>query len=137
MGVRQTTEITHVKALLSLLFVSFGVAPMTLQRAALQAQCAPGQLAADSASLGVSPPKPDSLFIPPLPIPASVRGSQAIVRLVVDSTGRALRDSVAVCGIKDRGYARRLASQAAKVTFRPAVFEGRPAQGIAHLYYPF
>src|SRR5215475_8553429 len=49
-------------------------------------------------------PKPVRLFSPPRPIPSSVRGSRSTIRVVVDTLGHVMSDSVMVCGIADRRY---------------------------------
>src|SRR5215510_15003383 len=54
-------------------------------------------------------PKPVRLFSPPRPIPRSVRGTRSTIRVVVDTLGRVMPDSVMVCGIGDREYLGRVA----------------------------
>jgi hypothetical protein len=67
-----------------------------------------------------------TLFLPPLPPPRALFGRQAVIRLVVDSSGKALPDSTVVCGIADAKYARRVADAANRTPFTPAAPNGRP-----------
>ena len=60
----------------------------------------------------------------PLPIPASERGRRVEIRVVVDTSGRALRDSVTVCGIRDARYEELVATKMAALPFVPARRDG-------------
>ncbi|HEY7395583.1 MAG TPA: hypothetical protein VH559_12100 [Gemmatimonadaceae bacterium] len=82
-------------------------------------------------------PRPLRLFAPPRPIPSSVRGSRATVRVVVDTVGRVFPDSVMVCGIADRHYLRTLADAVAALRFRPARLNGRWVVSPAVITYDF
>ena len=86
---------------------------------------------------GVSPPVPNGFFLPPLPIPASVRGAQSVSRLVVDSTGRAMADSITVCGVPNQAYAERMAAQLARVPFKPARQNGQAVTADVRIGYDF
>lgn len=63
------------------------------------------------------PPTPTELFIPPLPVPASVRGFHVIAEFDVDEKGRVL--SMTFTETNDRGYNRRLAEVLKSFRFRP------------------
>ena len=70
-------------------------------------------------------PRPEGVFIPPMPVSPLVRGSRAIIRLVVDTLGHVMHDSVTVCGIKDPMYAQRLAEEASQMRFHPGLMHAR------------
>ena len=82
-------------------------------------------------------PKPIELLTPPIPIPSSVAGRRASIRVVVDTAGRVMRDSVIVCGLPDERYARRLADLVADIRFRPRQLSGRLVVAPALLVYDF
>jgi len=63
------------------------------------------------------PPTPTEMFIPPLPVPASVRGFHVLAEFDVDEKGRVL--SMKFTETKDRGYNRRLAEILRSFRFRP------------------
>ena len=63
------------------------------------------------------PPTPTEMFIPPLPVPASVRGFHVLAEFDVDEKGRVL--SMKFTETKDRGYNRRLADILKSFRFRP------------------
>ena len=86
---------------------------------------------------GVSPPVPDSPFLPPLPIPESVRGARSVSRLVVDPTGRVMADSITVCGVSNQAYAERMAARLARVHFKPARLNGQPVTADVGIGYDF
>jgi hypothetical protein len=81
-------------------------------------------------------PSPETLLVPPTP-PAKVRGSQAVVQIIIDSTGRVLPDSVWICGVSDRAYSAKLAAVMAGASFRPARGEGRPVRSVLSLSFTF
>ena len=99
--------------------------------------CPAGGLPPEAAPAGFTAARPDSLFVPPLPVPASVRGAKSVVRVVVDAQGKPFADSITVCGVPDRGYARRMAARVARIPFRPAERDGRPVTAPTRLYYEF
>jgi hypothetical protein len=63
------------------------------------------------------PPSPTEMFIPPLPVPASVRGFHVIAEFDVDEKGRVL--SMKFTETNDRAYNRRLADVLKTFRFRP------------------
>lgn len=65
-------------------------------------------------------PTPTTSFRPPLPLPSRVRGQRASIRVVVDTAGRVMPDSITICGLSDVQYANRLAQVVATVRFAPA-----------------
>lgn len=75
-------------------------------------------------------PRPDHNFMAPVPIPASTHGKRMVVRVVVDTTGRVMSDSVTVCGIGDPIYAQRIAEEIAQMHFRPGLFHAK------HVFVP-
>lgn len=82
-------------------------------------------------------PKPLELFTPPLPIPTDVFHHRSMIRVVVDTLGRVMRDSTLVCGIPDARFARRLADAAAEVRFRPRLTTSGLVIAPALLIYDF
>ena len=106
---------------------------VTLIAACLQPNLVPaGYQACPSSGLrpavapsGLVVPVALSLPEPPTPIPARLRPLEAIVRVVVDTTGHAIQDSVTVCGLDDAAYSRRLVAVALSVQWRPAVLNQR------------
>ena len=63
------------------------------------------------------PPQTTEMFIPPMPIPASVRGSRLVVQFDVDETGKVR--GVNFTETPDRGYNRRLRAVFMDFRFRP------------------
>lgn len=83
------------------------------------------------------PPTPTELFIPPLPVPESVKGFHLIAEFDVDETGRVV--SMKFTETRDRGYNRRLADVLRAFRFRPGTKpDGTPirmkAQVVLDLY---
>lgn len=83
------------------------------------------------------PPTPTEIFIPPTPVPGSVKGHHLIAEFDVDETGRVL--SVSFNETKDRGYNRRLGDVLRGFRFRPGTTpQGKPirmkAQVLVDLY---
>lgn len=83
------------------------------------------------------PPTPTDIFLPPLPVPASVKGFHLIAEFDVDETGRVL--SMKFNETRDRGYNRRLTDVLRGFRFRPGTTpDGTPirmkAQVIVDLY---
>ena len=63
------------------------------------------------------PPTPIEMFIPPLPVPGSVKGFHLIAEFDVDERGRVL--SMTFTQTRDRGYNRRLEDVLKAFRFRP------------------
>jgi protein TonB len=63
------------------------------------------------------PPTPTEMFIPPLPVPASVRGAKILAEFDVDERGKVLGMKFTETG--DRSYNRRLAEVLKGFRFRP------------------
>ena len=99
--------------------------------------CPAGGLPAEARSAGLTPPLPDSLFLPPMPPPPLMRGVKADIRAIVDAQGKAFADSITVCGVRERQYARQLAAQVARMTFHPAQRDGRPVAAPWHVTIDF
>ena len=60
-----------------------------------------------------------------MPTSKYIRGNHAVIRLVVDTLGRVMPDSVTVCGISDPMYAQRLAEEISRIPFRPGLMNAR------------
>ena len=125
-----------MKALLATL-VLVGCASGARQSQALFLPCPAEGLPPEVVREGVSPPVPNGLFLPPLPIPPSVRGARSVTRLVVNPTGRVMADSISVCGVPDRTYAARMAAQFAHMPFRPARLNGQAVMTAVRIGYDF
>ena len=82
-------------------------------------------------------PRPLRRFLPPLPPPASVRGQHVRARVLVDSSGSAVRDSITVCGISDASYAREIARTLGRLTFEPARRQGVALSAPAYFEFRF
>jgi hypothetical protein len=80
---------------------------------------------------------PQRFFLPPLPPPADVRGHRMMARLVVDSAGSLVRDSITVCGIPNSAYQRKLAQELAKLSFEPARRDGDAVRSPVFISYSF
>lgn len=89
--------------------------------------CPVGGIAAGTVRSLNDQPTPMTTFAPPVPVPADVRGHRAEIRVVVDTAGRVMPDSITICGLPDLQYAKRLAAAAATVRFAPA----RPGLSVA------
>jgi protein TonB len=78
------------------------------------------------------PPQPTEMFIPPLPVPASVRGFRVIAEFDVDEKGKVL--SMKFTETRDRGYNRRLQDVLKTFRFRPGHRpDGTPVRMIAQV----
>ena len=83
------------------------------------------------------PPTPIEMFIPPLPVPASVKGFHLVAEFDVDEHGKVL--SMNFTETRDRGYNRRLADVLRGFRFRAGTTpDGTPirmkAQVVVDLY---
>ena len=63
-------------------------------------------------------PRPDSLFLPPQPVPRALRDQIAVVEFVVDPTGQPTR--IVVSGLSDQAYSDRLRTAMQRTHFVPA-----------------
>jgi hypothetical protein len=80
-------------------------------------------------------PRREESFIPPMPVSTSVRGSHAVIRVVIDTFGHVMADSVTVCGIADPMYAQRMAEEVSRLRFRPGLMNAKHV--IAPTFIPF
>ena len=99
--------------------------------------CPPGGLGSERVPLALAVPHPEGVFIPPMPISTHVRGSHMLIRVVVDTSGRVIPDSVAVCGVPDPMYAQRIAEEVSHLRFRPGLMFARHVIAPALLAYNF
>lgn len=82
----------------------------------------------------VYPPSPTELFLPPMPAPNRVRGTELVIVFEVDSTGKVL--DFEFSPTKDSGYNRKLREVIARLKFRPAVDgTGTPVRAKAVVTY--
>jgi hypothetical protein len=73
------------------------------------------------------PPAPIEMFIPPLPVPSSVKGFHLIAEFDIDEKGRVL--AMTFGQTPDRGYNRRLADVLRGYRFRPGTqLDGTPVR---------
>lgn len=84
----------------------------------------------------VYPPQPTELFIPPLPVPDRVRGTQLVAVFDVDEKGKVV--SFDFTPTRDGGYNRKLRDVLAGIRFRPAVRgDGTPIRSQGSVTYLF
>lgn len=82
------------------------------------------------------PPQPIEFFLPPIPAPASVKGTRFAAEFDVDSTGRVL--DVKFTETRDGDYNRRLTGVLRSMRFRPGTRpDGTPLRMKAQLAYEF
>ena len=82
------------------------------------------------------PPQPIEFFLPPMPPPASVKGTHFIAEFDVDSTGRVLHFDFSET--RDGDYNRRIASVLRTMRFRPGTRpDGTPVRMKAQVGYEF
>jgi periplasmic protein TonB len=83
------------------------------------------------------PPSPTELFIPPMPVPSSVRGFHLIVNFDVDETGKIVGMPVFTPS-KDGGYNRKLQDYLKTFKFRPGTTrDGKPIRARYQLIVDF
>jgi hypothetical protein len=70
-----------------------------------------------------------------MPVSTSVKGNHAVVRVVIDTQGHVMPDSVTVCGIADPMYAQRMAEEVSRLQFRPGLMNAKHV--IAPTFLPF
>ena len=81
-------------------------------------------------------PTATELFIPPMPIPDKVKGSEVTATFDVDSSGKVL--SVTFTPTRDGGYNKKLKEVFSGFKFRPAVRpDGTPIRALAQLAFLF
>jgi hypothetical protein len=104
-------------------------APSAAERAGVTrsgAECAEviARAVADPDAPGLSPPRPDTLFLPPMPIPSDVRGRTVILQTRVREDGRVDRETIHISELPNAAYAARLHALFARFHFIPAVLDG-------------
>jgi hypothetical protein len=87
--------------------------------------CPATPLESERISLELLIPHTDRLFIPPMPVPPTLHGRRMTVRVVVDTTGRVMRDSVMICGLQDPTYLQRVAEEVSAMRFRPGLIRAK------------
>lgn len=73
--------------------------------------------------------------MPPMPVPSTVHGREIVVRVVVDTSGRVVQDSVTICGLQDPLYLQRVAEEVSAMRFRPGLMRAKHV--IAPAIFPF
>ena len=96
--------------------------------------CPAGAFRVVADTVGHRLPQPLALFIPPLPIPAAVNGRKPTARLVVDSAGGVMPDSITICGLNDVAYIRRLAQVLGRTPFAASQTD-RPAPAYLNIEF--
>ena len=99
--------------------------------------CPAAGLGSERIPLALAVPHPEGLFIPPMPISTHVRGDHLLIKVVVDTSGRVMPDSVTICGISDPLYAQRVAEEVSHLHFRPGLMFARHVIAPALLSYDF
>jgi hypothetical protein len=87
--------------------------------------CPPQSLFNERVPGELSLPRLEKIFVAPMPVPSRVHGNHAIIRVVIDTSGYVMRDSITVCGIKDPMYAQRLAEEVSQLRFHPGLMKAR------------
>jgi hypothetical protein len=87
--------------------------------------CPPSGVFDEQVPATLALPRLESPYIPPMPVPTHVHGSHATIRVMVDTLGHVMRDSVTVCGIADAMYAQRMAEEVSQLRFRPGLMNAR------------
>jgi hypothetical protein len=87
--------------------------------------CPSRNLEAEKISLELAIPRAEQLFIPPMPVPTTTKGHRMVVRVVVDTSGHVMRDSVIICGVPDPMYAQRVAEEVSQIRFRPGLMRAK------------
>jgi hypothetical protein len=90
-----------------------------------------------ASSPGYTAPRPLQPFSPPLPIPADVRGQRAVARVLVDTAGVPVRDSISVCGLPNEAYAKEIGWTLLQLRFEPARQDGFVRRAPAFVSYEF
>ena len=80
-------------------------------------------------------PGPRSEFPRPPRAPSSLRGVKAIVRVLVDSTGRAVSDSTLACGVSDPEYVAELARSVNALDYVPGSIGKRIKAAYAYFVF--
>jgi hypothetical protein len=84
----------------------------------------------------IYPPTPTELFIPPLPVPEKVKGTQLVAVFDVDERGNVV--SFEFNRTKDGGYNRKLEQVLGQIRFRPGVMgDGTPVKAKGSVTYFF
>ena len=60
-----------------------------------------------------------------MPVPSTTHGRRMVVRVVVDTSGRVMPDSVTICGVADPVYLQRLAEEISEMRFRPGLMRAK------------
>jgi hypothetical protein len=99
--------------------------------------CPKGGLLNEQIPAALSIPRLEGIFIPPMPISARVRGNNATIRVVVDTAGYVLPDSVTICGVDDPLYAQRIAEEVSQLRLHPGLMNARHVVAPTILTYNF
>ncbi len=99
--------------------------------------CPADGLGSERIPLALAIPHPEGIFIPPMPIPTRVHGNHLLIKVIVDTSGHVMPDSVTVCGITDPLYAQRVAEEVSHLRFRPGLMYARHVIAPALLSFEF
>ena len=91
---------------------------------------------AEPADPTIEPARPDSLFLPPLPVPEAAKGAVVHIVVAVTEEGRVMQGSLQMdaSGVP-RDYRRRLEGMVGTLHFVPAGYQGCAVPGLARLTY--
>jgi periplasmic protein TonB len=81
----------------------------------------------------IYPPSLTEMFLPPIPFPARLRGTEVVIVLDVDSTGKVL--DFEFTPTRDSGFNRKLREVISQLRFRPAVDGDMPVRAKARISY--
>ncbi len=88
-------------------------------------------------SLAALPPQPDSVIVPPMPVPSSMRNNRYTASVLVLTTGRIAPDSTVFSPAMDPGYEQHLRERMRRLHFIPSTIEGCPVARRYLLHYTF
>ena len=99
--------------------------------------CPAQPLESERISLELAIPHAEGVFVPPMPVPTTTKGTRMVIRVVIDTSGRVMHDSVTVCGLHDPMYAQRVAEEVSQMRFRPGLMRAKHVIAPTLLTYVF
>ncbi len=103
-----------------------GVAPQRpkVTRGFAECQAERERALGDTVPVGVTPPQPQEIVLPPAPRPSYLIGQTVSIWFLVDDRGRVLRDREVPSLGADSGYAARFRDRLHRYRFLPGVLDG-------------
>ncbi len=88
-------------------------------------------------TLAIVPPQPDSVIVPPMPVPSSMRNNRYTASVLVMTTGRIAADSTIFSPAMDPGYEQHLLQRMRRLHFIPSTVQGCPVARRYLMHYTF